>query len=58
MSYAAAILLAVVGIAMILARRRLAQMQAMIVGGRTGAGCVVAEAVVLLAIAALILALR
>jgi hypothetical protein len=46
-----AIFLAVVALLVFAQRRRLAQMQAMTLGGSIGPGCVVVEAVVLLLIA-------
>jgi lysylphosphatidylglycerol synthetase-like protein (DUF2156 family) len=48
---AAAAFIVVVAVAVYVQRRRLAQMQAMTLGGSIGVGCVVAEAVVLLLIA-------
>ena len=47
-----AIFIAVVAVLVLVQRRRLAQMQAMTLGGSIGPGCVVAEAIVLLVIAA------
>ncbi len=46
-----AIFIAVVALLVLVQRRRLAQMQAMTLGGSIGPGCVVAEAIVLLLIA-------
>jgi hypothetical protein len=46
-----ALFIAVVAVLVFIQRRRLAQMQAMTLGGSIGPGCVVAEAVVLLVIA-------
>jgi hypothetical protein len=46
-----AIFIAVVAVLVFIQRRRLAQMQAMTLGGSIGPGCAVAEAVVLLLIA-------
>jgi hypothetical protein len=46
-----AIFIAVVAVLVFAQRRRLAQMQAMILGGSVGPGCVIAEAAVLLLIA-------
>jgi hypothetical protein len=46
-----AIFIAVVAVLVLVQRRRLAQMQAMTLGGSIGPGCVVAEAIVLLVIA-------
>ena len=43
--------LAIVAAAVIIERRRLATMQAMVLGGSVVPGCVVAEGIVLLAIA-------
>jgi hypothetical protein len=45
-----AIFIAIVAVLVFIQRRRLAQMQAMTLGGSIGPGCVVAEAVVLLVI--------
>jgi hypothetical protein len=46
-----AIFIAVVAVLVVVQRRRLAQMQAMTLGGSIGPGCVVVEAAVLLLIA-------
>lgn len=49
----AAAFVAVIGVAVFIQRRPLAEMQALILGGSIFPGCVVAEAVFLLVIAAL-----
>ena len=54
MIWLSAVILAIVGIAVILQRRPLAQMHALILGGTVRAGCIVAEGVVLLVFAVLI----
>jgi hypothetical protein len=46
-----AVFIAAVAVLVLVQRRRLAQMQAMTLGGSIGPGCVVAEAIVLLLIA-------
>ena len=46
-----ALFIAVVALVVFAQRRRLAQMQAMTLGGSVGPGCVIAEAIVLLVIA-------
>jgi len=56
MAYAGAAFIAVIGIVVILQRRRLAQTQALVLGGSVLPGCVVVEGVALLAIAAAIIA--
>ena len=49
-------LFVIVGVAMIVARKPLADGQAIVFGGTVVPGCVVAEAIVLLVLAALIIA--
>ena len=55
MIWLSAVILAIIGIAVILQRRPLAQMHALILGGTVRAGCIVAEGVVLLVAALAIL---
>jgi hypothetical protein len=55
---AAAIFIVVVGIATIVARSRLAKMQGLIAGGTMPSGCVVAEGIALLLLAAILLVMR
>jgi hypothetical protein len=55
---AAAIFIIVVGIATIVARARFAKMQGLIAGGTMPAGCVVAEGIALLLLAAMLLVMR
>jgi hypothetical protein len=52
------ILFTVIGVALILFRRPLAQMQAMVVGGRMGAGCATAEGIAFLLLALLVYIFR
>jgi len=54
----AIVLAAVVALALIVARRPFAEMQAMVLGGRVAPGCVIAEAAVLLVIALAIFLVR
>ena len=54
MIWLGAAFLALVAMAMVLQRRPLAEMQAQIFGGNTPPGCVIAEAVALLVLAAVI----
>ena len=54
MIWLSAVILAIIGIAVILQRRPLAQMHALILGGTVRAGCIVAEGVVLLVFAVLL----
>ena len=57
MVWASAILFALIGIAFIVRRHDLARAQSLVAGGRLGAGCAVAEGVLLLlmALAALVM---
>ena len=54
MIWAGATFMAIVGIAVIAARRPLASLQEMTIGGRIPAGCVIAEGVVLVLIGVLL----
>ena len=54
MLFLPAIFIAIVAVVVYLQRRRLAHAQALILGGKIGPGCVVAQAIVLLVIAILI----
>ncbi|HKO58384.1 MAG TPA: hypothetical protein VJ276_21140 [Thermoanaerobaculia bacterium] len=54
----ATVFFAIVGIAVMIARRPLARAQSMIAGGTVPAGCVIAEGVALIVIGALFLLLR
>lgn len=58
MIWFAIIVATLAGVALIAARKPLADMQAMVIGGRVAPGCVVAEAVVLLLIALAIFLVR
>ena len=58
MIWFAIVVASLAGVALILARKPLANMQAIVIGGRVAPGCVVAEAVVLLLIALAIFLLR
>jgi hypothetical protein len=55
--FAAALFIAI-AVALIAAREPLSRGQALIVGGRMGAGCVIAEAVAFLVMAALVVIFR
>jgi len=58
MVWLAAALFAVIAVAVYAAREPLARGQALIAGGRIGVGCVIAEAIGFLVLAALVLVFR
>ena len=58
MIWLAAALFAVIAVAIYIARAPLARGQALILGGRIGVGCVIAEAVGFLVLAVLVVLLR
>jgi hypothetical protein len=58
MAWLAAALFAVVAVALYAAREPLARGQALVLGGRIGAGCVIAEAVLFLVLATLAVVFR
>lgn len=49
---------AAIAVALFAAREPLSRGQSLVVGGRIGPGCVIAEAIALLVLAALVIALR